>query len=374
MVRHRIRPSLLLLAVVAFLLLLLWREGRLERGSNNSHRQNVADQQALDETTTDRQDVTHRAPGDSAASAAADGLSGSGPLEAVGPHDSRSAVVPSAAPVVMLIAIPTSANKEEATYRQVIRSTWGAVLTANSKSPATHPLFKQVRLLFFIGTGGLSSSARTQLEEEQAQNDDLVLLDIDESYRDLSRKMVVIYSWIASQMPKRYPELKWILKTDTDVWINVRNILTFFDQYKPVRTFIGYRYLDNIRLLQGKWANPQYSSRYYPQYMAGAGYIVSADIVEWVQQQSAAGWLKIMPNEDALMGIWFAGMDVAWVHSPRFKPFIDPRFKERITHLPDWACHDDDVLLHHLSPAGIQEIHHYYTTCGGPCAKSCKKA
>ncbi|KAJ1562529.1 Beta-1,3-N-acetylgalactosaminyltransferase 2 [Cladochytrium tenue] len=257
----------------------------------------------------------------------------------------------------LLIAIPTSASAEESAYRATIRSSWAQTL----------PLGTVLR--FFVGIKNQPATAEA-LRAEAAQTADIVFLeDVEESYTGLSSKMMYIHAWIAQNQPN----VRWVFKTDTDVWVNARDLVSLASTYNPAsKTAVGYRYVDNIRMLKGKWANPGYSSSVYPQYMAGAGYLLSGDITRWVARNFLDGWLKSMPNEDALLGIWLAGTPVTWDHSPRFLPLIDAKHPSRITNLDDESCRDDGLLFHHMTPEGIKVLDGLYRECGSPCLKTCE--
>ncbi|KAI9188115.1 hypothetical protein H9P43_002506 [Blastocladiella emersonii ATCC 22665] len=279
------------------------------------------------------------------------------------------------ASTTLLVVVPSSYSAMENSYRKVVRSTWGKWLreyrhaSPHIAAPATNA---SAQLFFFIGTRGLSASALAELRAEHAATGDLVFLDFEESYRGLSAKMVLLHEWVHDNRAA-WPALRFVFKTDTDVWFNVPELMRLVDTHRATQTMIGYKYVNNVRLLKGKWANPEYSSPVYPQYMAGAGYLLSVDIASWVATNARAGWLKPLPNEDAVLGIWLAGSPVDWIHSAKFKPLIDPNQPQRITRLASWVCRDDDILFHHLTDEGIRRMHASYAECGSPCEATCRE-
>ncbi|KAJ3360699.1 UDP-Gal betaGal beta 1,3-galactosyltransferase, polypeptide 6 [Allomyces javanicus] len=280
--------------------------------------------------------------------------------------------LPECTTCTLLVVVPTSYNDLENNYRATVRSTWGALLrTLQHKSPhIASPANATAKLLFFVGTKGLDATAAAKLRAEADQHNDLQLLDFEESYQGLSAKMVLIHEWIHDNRAA-FPELRFVFKTDTDVWFNVPSLMQLVDKHRPTQTMIGFKYVNNVRLLKGKWANPEFSSPVYPQYMAGAGYLLSPDIASWVATNARAGWLKPLPNEDAVLGIWLAGSPVEWIHSSKFKHFVDPRRPGRITRLHPYLCNDDDILFHHLTDDGIRILHQSFQTCGSPCEATC---
>jgi hypothetical protein len=272
--------------------------------------------------------------------------------------------------VTLLVVVPSTGSAEETNYRKVVRETWGRRIVERTHSTPHLPRGKaRGMLLFFFGTKGFT---RDRIEELEAENDihkDIVFFkDFEDSYVNLSAKMILIHEWFQDNK-ESWPSMRMILKTDTDVWFNVPKMMHLVDQYGTRKTMVGYRYANNARLVSGKFANLEYSGRFYPQYMAGAGYLLTPDISEFVVTNYRSGWFHPMPNEDAMLGIWISGTDVKFVHSPHFKPLIE---YVKITHMPKWLCHDNDILFHHLSAEGIRSLEHWFSTCGSPCSATCK--
>ncbi|KAJ3374797.1 hypothetical protein GGF31_006695 [Allomyces arbusculus] len=274
--------------------------------------------------------------------------------------------------VTLLVAIPTSADASEARYRSAVRATWGARLRS-LRVPSLHAPAATAKLFFFIGTKGLTAPQQAALDKEAAKYGDLQFLrNVEESYEGLSRKMMAVHEWVHDNRVA-YPTLRFVFKTDTDVWVQVNALLYMAETHAAEQTMLGFKYVRNVRMMKGKWANPEYSSPIYPQYMAGAGYLLSIDIASWIATNARSGWLKPLPNEDALLGIWLAGSPVKFIHSPKFKPLLDPRHPARITDLHPAVCQDDDILFHHLTPEGIRNLDQNYDECESPCVETCKQ-
>ena len=166
----------------------------------------------------------------------------------------------------ILVAIPSVGSRSERLYRSIVRKTWKQSLGGD------------ISLLFFIGTQGLNMTAIESINEEQRKNRDIVKLDYVESYEGLSDKMLLIYQWIAKQ---RKNNLEWIFKTDTDIWFNPEGFKLSISNIKPHRSWLGRTIMDSGIFKKGPWANPDYPSKVYPSYHAGAGYAITMDSVSY---------------------------------------------------------------------------------------------
>ena len=256
-----------------------------------------------------------------------------------------------------LIVIPSITSQVQYHYRKAIRTTWKKALPASMK------------LLFFIGKNNLNRQDQNALYLESSQNDDMVILDINEEYDQLSHKMVAIYRYIADN-PDLFKGLKWVFKTDTDVWLNALKLESLLNEYEPRKIVIGKAYKNAPVLRKGDWANTEYTSSHYPMYMAGAGYIMSFDVVEWLVQQDKLKWLKYMNNEDALLGIWLAGLNVDLINHEGIRPNIFAHNRKFRRPIPKF-CDKDSLLIHNLSRRGVLITSETFSRCQSPCLDDC---
>eukprot|EP00834_Sanchytrium_tribonematis_P004390 NODE_213_length_12556_cov_0.937063.p5 type:complete len:325 gc:universal NODE_213_length_12556_cov_0.937063:3058-2084(-) len=260
--------------------------------------------------------------------------------------------------ISMLVVIPITNTDIEKEYREFIRNTWKKTLPENTK------------LLFFLGIKGHYRWELDQIDDEIAEFGDIIKLNFKESYKDLSLKMAMIYQWIYESSQNTYPNLKWIFKTDTDVWFNPTGFFSIIKNLPSERLWIGSMNTEAGVLRRGAWANPDYTSIKYPHYNAGAGYGLTIDIVSWIGENFKLGMLKIMPNEDALVGIWLAGLNVRIIDTPYILPQIGRHGKKLDS---PWAnkCSKKAFLIHNMSLKGLKDSFVRYKKCGTTCAKEC---
>ena len=262
--------------------------------------------------------------------------------------------------VETLIIIPSLFSKIGYDYRDFIRQTWKKTLT------------KDTKLLFFIGIQDLYYWDKEKLNKEQLEHNDIVYMDIHETYKTLSLKMAEIYLFIYNaRLNRDYSNLKWVFKTDTDVWFNPDAYFKVIKDLPQKRTWVGSNNILAPVLTRGPWANKKYTSSVYPLYNAGAGYAVTIDIIEWVALNYNSNFLKLMTNEDALLGIWLAGLNVHIIDTPYILPQIG-RHGKKLDAPWDSKCSKDVFLVHNLSLKGIKDAHTRYKKCQTTCSRDCE--
>eukprot|EP00834_Sanchytrium_tribonematis_P008896 NODE_1259_length_1583_cov_0.318733.p1 type:complete len:304 gc:universal NODE_1259_length_1583_cov_0.318733:446-1357(+) len=234
----------------------------------------------------------------------------------------------------MIIAITTSIQDYQ--RRMAVRNTWKKNIPKDSI------------LIFFMGQSNFTHQQAHHAQLEIDNHQDVVLLDMVDSYRNLTIKMTKIHEYVADHFTAN-----WLFKTDTDVWINVDRLMKLYKNYQP-RTVISKLAKNFDVLKSGSFKNLVYSNSKYPTFPSGCGYGLSFDIVQYLAQQSKLKWLKIMPNEDATLGVWLSGLNTTLIHTND----IDGE------HL---RCQNRYLLVHHIQPYTIYEKQANFETCGNHC-------
>jgi len=152
----------------------------------------------------------------------------------------------------------------------------------------------------------------TLLEAEQKEHDDLLFVDVVESYRKLPEKMLLFYEWLHDK------NFDFVLKTDDDCFINITGISHFLEGLNlREKVWIGNFRMNFLVNLFGKWEETEYISTTYPPFACGSGYILSNDIVQWIYMNRLH--LKCYQGEDVSLGIWLSAIDINLVMDPRFQ-------------------------------------------------------
>ncbi|XP_068270857.1 UDP-GalNAc:beta-1,3-N-acetylgalactosaminyltransferase 2 isoform X6 [Nyctibius grandis] len=144
------------------------------------------------------------------------------------------------------------------------------------------------------------------LKEESSTYDDIVFVDVIDTYRNVPAKLLNFY---------RCFRLNWAVD----------------------RT--------------GKWQELEYPSPAYPAFACGSGYVISKDIVQWLASNSER--LKTYQGEDVSMGIWMAA--------------VGPKRYQDSLWLCEKTCESGMLSSPQYSPEELKELWRLKELCGDPC-------
>ncbi|KAI9136182.1 galactosyltransferase-domain-containing protein [Paraphysoderma sedebokerense] len=229
----------------------------------------------------------------------------------------------------LVLAVLTYDSEKEEAFRNAVRETWISdqnwkehrgiadehtnITTTTQSQNAFNP--NTTLRLFFVGTQNMTADRLRDLKQEQLLHRDIIFLpNHQDTYADLTSKMAQIHHFLMHIQPTYFPNLKWLFKTDTDVFLSLPSLYNLTYQHEPQKIILGLKFYNAAVLRSGKWKSDYQSDR-YPVYVAGAGYLMSYDISRWIGVNYDNGWLKMHSNEDAALGIWVTGLDVTMLHS-----------------------------------------------------------
>ncbi|CAI9741109.1 UDP-GalNAc:beta-1,3-N-acetylgalactosaminyltransferase c:beta-1,3-N- [Octopus vulgaris] len=136
------------------------------------------------------------------------------------------------------------------------------------------------------------------LDEKNKFSDLMVVQQID-VYRNLPNKLL-----LAQKELMKWHKYSYVLKTDDDCFLNLKQILKHLDSIK-YKTFWSGKFRSNWAVDRyGKWAEWLYDSVVYPKFACGSGNVFTSDISQWLANSS--DYLKVYQGEDVTMGIWLA--------------------------------------------------------------------
>uniref|UniRef100_A0A146LQ42 Hexosyltransferase n=2 Tax=Lygus hesperus TaxID=30085 RepID=A0A146LQ42_LYGHE len=176
-------------------------------------------------------------------------------------------------------------------YVQIITSYAGEV-TARSALRRAYPSSELLGLgisrVFLLARTRNKTTDVTQaaLEDENRKFGDLLQGSFYESYRNLTYKHAMGLKWASNLCP----QIKYILKMDDDIVVDLYRVLDVVRAYERNSTFdlMGYVFdhLRPIRMKANKWyvTKQEYDRNYYPKFLSGWFYVtkpkVAFDIVE----------------------------------------------------------------------------------------------
>ncbi|XP_016104177.1 lactosylceramide 1,3-N-acetyl-beta-D-glucosaminyltransferase A [Sinocyclocheilus grahami] len=190
--------------------------------------------------------------------------------------------------------------------RQAIRSTWG------NESYIRHKLGVTIKVVFAMGVHPdvLSDSLQQkkmhkELHKEHMNHGDLVQQNFLDTFHNLTVKLLLQFRWTHENCVHTH----FLMSADDDVFIHLPNLVHYLQDLKRqnVRNlWIGHvhRGAPPVRRRDSKYYMPvdmyQWSS--YPDYTAGAGYVVSGDVAAKIYQATLS-LNASMYIDDVFMGI-----------------------------------------------------------------------
>ncbi len=212
--------------------------------------------------------------------------------------------------VLLLLFVKSSPENFE--RRQAIRDTWGNVSFVLSELGAS------VRMVFALGVHpDVSQKSRVQselLQEDQTYGD-LIQLNFLDTFHNLTTKLILQFHW----GHKYCPQAHFLMSADDDVFVHMPNLVKYLRQLLSRQTgakdlWVGHvhRGAPPIRRKESKYHVPYdlYPWPSYPDYTAGAGYVVSGDVAAKIYRATLV-LNSSMYIDDVFMGICAKAMGVS---------------------------------------------------------------
>nr|XP_033814004.1 UDP-GalNAc:beta-1,3-N-acetylgalactosaminyltransferase 1-like [Geotrypetes seraphini] len=193
------------------------------------------------------------------------------------------------------VVILVFSRLSEVKARQAIRSTWGSNRTWWGQEVVT----------FFLVGRGTEAEDRTTLsivEDESHSYGDIIRQDFLDTYGNLTLKTIMAFQW-ASEFCSN---TKYIMKADSDVFINTGNLVRFLLSLSSTENLItGFPFLDN-KPQRGPSEKvhisyEEYPFNVYPPYCTGLGYVVSIKLALRIYE--TMGQIKPFKFEDVYVGL-----------------------------------------------------------------------
>ncbi|NWR17854.1 B3GN5 glucosaminyltransferase, partial [Emberiza fucata] len=186
----------------------------------------------------------------------------------------------------VLLLLFVKSSPENRYRRDAIRQTWGdekyvrSQLNANIKTlfalgRPTHPLQK--------------TQQQRELELEDQKYQDLIQQDFLDTFHNLTLKLLLQFSWVNAYCP----HARFIMSADDDIFIHMPNLIAYLQSLTQMGAqdlWIGrvHRGSPPIRDRRSKYYVPydMYQWPSYPDYTAGAAYVISNDVAAKVYKAS----------------------------------------------------------------------------------------
>ncbi|KAJ3092222.1 hypothetical protein HK102_009707 [Quaeritorhiza haematococci] len=133
---------------------------------------------------------------------------------------------------------------------------------------------------FILTHEAKNRSAPGSLEKEAAINDDMIFVEAPEDYKKLLDKAFAFLDWVnKSDFTYTWIPSSRLLKTDDDTFVRVNGLLSYLRELKITE-----------RLHFGRFSHTWVGRCYFASidwgYPTGAGWIMSSDVVKWIETSS----------------------------------------------------------------------------------------
>ena len=196
------------------------------------------------------------------------------------------------------IIVPSSPH--DVSTRAAIRETWGSV--ARGLPWPGKALSLSVRLTFALGvadkanvskktnslrgfkkstahsSSGWKNKAPSKRHEIDEPTDDILQFDMVDSYKNLTRKILLAMQWVVSSCQG----VQYIVKADQDIFVNLPLLLSFLKHHGKSNSIYGHIYHSGTVDRDGRWmaSKEVYPLHRYPVYASGTAYVVSRSAAE----------------------------------------------------------------------------------------------
>lgn len=209
--------------------------------------------------------------------------------------------------VLLLLFVKSSPENLE--RRRAIRDTWG------NESYIRTNLKENVKVLFVLGADPdvmQKNKMQRLLENENWIYGDIIQQDFMDTFHNLTTKLIVQFHWAYNYCP----QAKFVMSADDDIFVHMPNLVKYLQtiQGKVSNFWVGHvhRGAPPIRRKDSKYHVPfeLYPWPSYPDYTAGAGYVVSGDVASKIYQATLVLNSSVY-IDDVFMGICAEAMGVS---------------------------------------------------------------
>ncbi|XP_028259177.1 lactosylceramide 1,3-N-acetyl-beta-D-glucosaminyltransferase A-like [Parambassis ranga] len=253
----------------------------------------------------------------------------------------------------VLLLLFVKSPPENIEQRQAIRDTWG------NESFGWSKLGVNVKLVFALGIHPdvwKRSKVQSALLQEDRVYHDLIQQNFVDTFHNLTAKLILQFQW----SHKYCPQAHFLMSADDDIFIHMPNLVKYLQQLlssqsRATDLWVGHVHRGSppVRRKTSKYHVPYelYPWPSYPDYTAGAGYVVSGDVAAKLYQAT----LFLNPSvyiDDVFMGMCAKVMGV----SPQEHVYFSGEGKA-----PYHPCIYDHMITSHGHASDVRSLWHAAT-------------
>ncbi|XP_078514985.1 beta-1,3-galactosyltransferase 5-like [Lissotriton helveticus] len=199
------------------------------------------------------------------------------------------------------LVILVAARPKDVKARTAIRRTWGKDQTIGNK---------RIAVFFLVGTMAEGErKAEADIAAESLVYRDIIQKNFTDTYFNLTLKTLMGLEWVDHFCP----QTKYVMKTDTDMFVNVFYLTELLVKKNRTTTFFtgNQRLHDSpVRNNLSKWyiSEEEYPDKLYPPFCSGSGYILSSDVAHNVFTISES--VPFLKLEDVFVGMCLQKLNI----------------------------------------------------------------
>lgn len=216
--------------------------------------------------------------------------------------------------------------------RNLIRQTYGSIRNVNN----VHIL----AVVFMLGGTNARRAEQvdnSKLNAERIEFGDIIMGDLIDSYRNLSRKSVMAYDWLSTYCS----QADLVVKTDDDVMVDIFKLTAELSKWTPdaLKSFTfwcgvhGPGKVDRDPKSLYYVSYKQYPKKKFPKHCAGLGYVTPMDVVRRIADEVSKSFRgAVCSHEDVFM---------TGIVPERINSVKNNRRIEHINKMSDWVFYVD---------------------------------
>ena len=229
---------------------------------------------------------------------------------------------------------------------------------------------KRVDYGFFVVADKGDTEAIQSITTENRAFHDVLYSQHKDSYTNVTLTMLDSFLWIRDHCPARF-----IIRLDADCFLHVPNAVKYLSSVNEHFFYGGYHWRATLYSKKDKKTAFDVPAD-YPRwkrvfnYVLGGGYIVSADIVPFINIGTLYQDLVIHAAEDCLLGRLLENVDIhpsptSW----KYNVFMDLTLHKRLRNLSKWP--KNVIIVHNLKNFTFQQqvFAHFKSALSSVCNK-----
>uniref|UniRef100_A0A8C9AH38 Hexosyltransferase n=1 Tax=Prolemur simus TaxID=1328070 RepID=A0A8C9AH38_PROSS len=259
--------------------------------------------------------------------------------------------------ILLLLFVKTA--PENYNRRSTIRKTWGNEKYVRSQLNAN------IKTLFALGTPDPLKGEELQrkLVWEDQMYRDIIQQDFVDSFYNLTLKLLLQFSWANTYCP----HAKFLMTADDDIFIHMPNLIEYLQSLEQIGVqdfWIGrvHRGAPPVRDKSNKYyvSYEMYQWPAYPDYTAGAAYVISGDVAAKVYEASQT-LNSSLYIDDVFMGLCANKMGIV----PQYHVFFSGEGKT-----PYHPCIYEKMMTSH---GHVQDLQYLWENATDPKVKTISK-